>query len=1846
MLGYPGDCFFLETLEIVGFLWYPVLNFGNQPGCKNVYVFVNAAFDADCSVFVLRRAWAAQFQKVSVSSGPVTAMGLERKGVGKMRKKWLCSLLTAALLLSLFPTAALADEDGPDAFAEGVVETVAEEQAVVDPELLEGGENPTEAEMFVELPNFGSVDEVGEPEWSSWGITTGEFKESYFDQLDSNSQYVYNEILNGPLGNERPNEATTVQLDVSNKSISKDDLNDVVSPALLALIYDHPELSWLISNLPGYSYKYDPISLMVSTVEINWTESEVTVAAESGTKADVINAVNGAKSEIDAKLSATANPSIYDTLKAIHDYVCNTVTYAPTTEPRIYQTAYSALCGERVTVCAGYAKAFKLICEKYGIPCVLVSGKGGNNLNELQNHMWNYVQIDGAWYAVDCTWDDQENICYDYFLAGGNTVSSLGFGANKFNESHVASGSWSSTGNYVFSYPDLSDDAYTPSDKPATITITCNPVPTESSSGNYYLIPEASSLTKPESQIVEFSAMNEGNSIDCTWSKSGMQDWEGITFTPNGDTAAMTITSNAAKDYTAEAGSMGGPKITVSAYCKGTTGTVEFGLYKVTPKPKFMGEITNADGSGAVTNIVAGGSATYTAKVYDQYGLEMSGQGLKWELRDTPEGVVLDENGKITVDSTVKETNLNLVVSPSGNTDGNPPTAEITINITEKPVVITPIKASWIVDIPTHTYTGKAIEPGITLKNGAVTLDGSTDYTVEYSKNTNVGTATVKVTGKGNYSGTVEKNFTIIAAEIQSIDITAPTASIHANDEKNTSIASLKSLFTLPDKTTARFAEANGVSSVELNVTWRNPAESSFNKRGGRYVFTGTVETGNNFKPYSGKLEAVVTVQPVTVKSVTVTATTTTVKANEIDAYVLPTAGTVEYNEITGGTINITWPTNYKETLKAAADKMGDASNTTVTLTAESVDFPDWATVPASFAMPTLTVTITNKEQAAVTFDNGTSLGGIYGDTFAEPEVTVNIGTATPDKEGVKFSYTGTTLNGAGYSSAEMPKDAGNYTVTATYEDSTYFGSASMNFKIEPKNIELVWNGLGTAEIPLAYSGAPMNITASIPADSLLGEDTCTVTVTGGNQINAGTYTAKATLSNKNYKATNDEKTYTIQKGDRNVYISDDKTDITGKTLNLYPATGLSKEILVSYSNVDDVDPKYQLTGNASAVKLTTRGNQATVTAVGNGSATLTVSFDETDNYKGVSVSCTIEAVAKPISQISIGSKDETVDLTAKLDGSTIKVVGLGDPNKVCVKLVPAEDVRITLEQSPDSGTVIANGGKISLKDKDSGTLIAEYTVDLSGVTKVPAGTSYEEAKSTVTSAKPELNDTAAALAPESEGLTAATANELIDAAKKAIEAAGEGATVKVEASLQVELQDMKQTGTEKVLSLEIKPVYVVKTTKGGNTTTSETIPMTSALAASVTIKVTLPVDFPTDNLYAKHYNADGVTVKEFIRVVIVGGKATWEQDSFSKTDLVQDTRSVTVVFNNGTKSETLTFTPENVGDTLPNSGTSTGGWSIEGKTYTTLTDELLTLLVEKSVGGSYTVNKTDAPDTPVTPPVAPEKPSTPSTSGGSGGGGSSGTTNRKISFNSSSNGSVTYTPSNPSKGTKVTLTAKPKSGYVLDTLRVLDAKGNELELTKTSDGKYTFIMPDGKVTVDAKFAEEGSQTQTKDFPFTDAEDSWARDAIAWAYENGYVNGTSATTFNPNGSITRQQMWMILARLSGASPANMTEAREWAMSSGVTDGTNGGNAMTRQQMVTFLYRYAQNRGYTTGGGTSLDSFPDNATVSAYAREPLAWAVGNGIVAGTSDGNLNPGGGATRAQFAVILQRFYSNTVES
>ena len=235
-----------------------------------------------------------------------------------------------------------------------------------------------------------------------------------------------------------------------------------------------------------------------------------------------------------------------------------------------------------------------------------------------------------------------------------------------------------------------------------------------------------------------------------------------------------------------------------------------------------------------------------------------------------------------------------------------------------------------------------------------------------------------------------------------------------------------------------------------------------------------------------------------------------------------------------------------------------------------------------------------------------------------------------------------------------------------------------------------------------------------------------------------------------------------------------------------------------------------------------------------------------------------------------------------------------------------------------------------------------------------------------------------------------------------------------------------------------------------------------------------------------------------------------------------------------------------------------------------------------------------------------------------------------------SDGGTVRVNPRTPGEGDEVTITVDPDSGYEVDEVTVTDRNGREVKVTAERNGTYTFTQPRGRVTISVTFVREGGSTFFSDVP----ESFWAYDEIAWAYDNGYVNGTSASAFSPNASISRQQVWMILARLSGADPANMSAAREWAVTNGVSDGTTPGGAVTRQQLVALLYRYATLMGYANDQRADLSAYPDAGTVAGYAVEPMQWSVANSIVGGTSNGTLDPTGTATRAQFAVILYRFW------
>ncbi len=236
-----------------------------------------------------------------------------------------------------------------------------------------------------------------------------------------------------------------------------------------------------------------------------------------------------------------------------------------------------------------------------------------------------------------------------------------------------------------------------------------------------------------------------------------------------------------------------------------------------------------------------------------------------------------------------------------------------------------------------------------------------------------------------------------------------------------------------------------------------------------------------------------------------------------------------------------------------------------------------------------------------------------------------------------------------------------------------------------------------------------------------------------------------------------------------------------------------------------------------------------------------------------------------------------------------------------------------------------------------------------------------------------------------------------------------------------------------------------------------------------------------------------------------------------------------------------------------------------------------------------------------------------------------------------SDGGTIRVSPRTPEAGDTVTITPDPDSGYMVGGVTVTDRDGDAVRVTANRDGTYTFTQPRGRVTIAVTFVRETGETTFSDVPET----YWAYDEIQWAYENGYVNGTSASTFAPGASISRQQVWMILARLSGAAPADMAAARAWAMETGVSDGTNPGAAVTRQQLAALLFRFAQANGYDDGQRGDLSRFPDAGSAASYAVEPLQWATAGGILNGTSQGTLNPAGTATRAQFAVMLYRFWN-----
>lgn len=230
--------------------------------------------------------------------------------------------------------------------------------------------------------------------------------------------------------------------------------------------------------------------------------------------------------------------------------------------------------------------------------------------------------------------------------------------------------------------------------------------------------------------------------------------------------------------------------------------------------------------------------------------------------------------------------------------------------------------------------------------------------------------------------------------------------------------------------------------------------------------------------------------------------------------------------------------------------------------------------------------------------------------------------------------------------------------------------------------------------------------------------------------------------------------------------------------------------------------------------------------------------------------------------------------------------------------------------------------------------------------------------------------------------------------------------------------------------------------------------------------------------------------------------------------------------------------------------------------------------------------------------------------------------------------GDISTNVNSADKGDTVYIYVDPDTGYVLDDIDVYYGFNYRysVKVSYVRNNTYRFEMPNADVYITATFKANG-------MPFVDVHRTqWFYDSIYYVWSNDMMEGDSATTFNPDGTMTRAMFWAVLGRMDGQTITGtnwVEQARNWAMREGVSDGTNPNDYVTREQMVTMLWRYAGEK----NGSANLNRYTDSGSVSGYAVEAMRWAIGNGVIQGVTSTTLAPKANATRAECATIFMRF-------
>ncbi len=282
---------------------------------------------------------------------------------------------------------------------------------------------------------------------------------SYYDQLDDYAKIIYTELEknleNMKSGTYNVQFGTTFD-DLLHKDDGETILNNSFQLAINALNFDNPELFYIdISKV--YLLTKISTKLWGTTyeVEIGASQGQSYLNRSFRTLDEINRAIANVEREKEM-IKARLNGSIENQIRMVHDYLVENLEYDDTISKDNIYNIYGALIN-RITVCEGYARAFKGIMDDLNIPCLIACGTGINSGGDTESHAWNYVMLDGKWYAIDVTWDDPiiigngrvgNDIKYRYYLKG----------SNDFFVNHKEDGAI--VGDANFRYPTLSAENY------------------------------------------------------------------------------------------------------------------------------------------------------------------------------------------------------------------------------------------------------------------------------------------------------------------------------------------------------------------------------------------------------------------------------------------------------------------------------------------------------------------------------------------------------------------------------------------------------------------------------------------------------------------------------------------------------------------------------------------------------------------------------------------------------------------------------------------------------------------------------------------------------------------------------------------------------------------------------------------------------------------------------------------------------------------------------------------------------------------------------------------------------------------------------------------------------------------------------------------------------------------------------------------------------------------------------------------------------------------------------------------------------------------------------------------